>query len=84
MFVKKLHIEVLSRFYLMLLCKSMTDIKRKKDGDSFSTPLGVVVMETHWGIAGTTTPRTEESGYYMSMAFLLEELPRRFLYPWCL
>ncbi len=41
--------------------------KEKKMGGIISTPIGVVAVETYWGIAETTTPRTAIS-VYMDMA----------------
>jgi hypothetical protein len=38
-------------------------IKKRKKGDFSNIPTVVVVVETHWGIAGTTTPRTVVSAY---------------------
>jgi hypothetical protein len=56
-------------------------IKKKKKIGILNTPILIVVVETYWNIAGTATPRTVVSVYYMSMAWLqVEDLTRHFLH----
>ena len=42
--------------------------KKKKNKEFFSTLIAAVAVETHWGIAGTTTARTVIWICHMSMA----------------